>query len=149
SVTYREEFLHPTGGAGIVFNFGNYFSIDHQAVTATCFLDSVNTLSWWLYFGGEVYAIGVRFLRGGDYPFFNLPIFEIVDKPYDLAELQIRQVKNTAEQLYLATTVAERVYILDRWLSNLLNENRLVASTVYGAMGMIRQSHGQRPMHEI
>ena len=147
--TYREEFLHPNGGLGTIFNFGDEFLMDNQPISATSILDGTNTFSRRLNFIGDVYAVGIRFKPSGAYPFFRMPIYEIVDNPYDLTDLTMNGVQEIIEQLYHAPTMTEQAHILDQWLLSLLHENRLVASTVHGAMGLIRQSNGQGFMSDI
>lgn len=149
SSSYREEFLHPNGGLGTIFNFGDEFFLDDEPIALASVLDGTNSFSRRLNFKGDVYAIGIRFKPSGAYPFFRMPIYEIVDNPYDLTELHINTAKELMEQLYHASYIVEQVRLLDNWLLQLLNENRLVASTVHGAIGLIRQSNGQGFMSDI
>jgi AraC-like DNA-binding protein len=149
SSRYREEFLHPNGGLGTIFNYGDDIFLDNQRITEPSVMDGANTFSRRLNFRGEVNAVGIRFKPSGAYPFFRMPINEIIDNPYDLAMLKMTGVHVVYGQLGDAPTVYDQVQILDRWLLNLLNENRLAASTVQGAMGMIYQSNGQSFVNDI
>ncbi len=146
---YREEFLHPSGGLGIIFNFGDKLFLDGQPTVGHSFLDAANSVSRRLNFRGEVYAIGIRFFSGGAYPFFKMPIFEIVDKPYQLADLDISDMQSVQEQLYHAISIEDQVKVLDDWLLTQRHENQIDVLTVYRATDMIRQSHGRRFVSDI
>jgi hypothetical protein len=75
--TPKQEYLHPQGGFGIVFNFGDPISVDTQTVKAGVFLDGVNTVSRRLGFAGRVEQLGIRFHEGGAYPFLGIPLSEV------------------------------------------------------------------------
>ena len=146
---YREEFLHPTGGVGIILNYGDVFSLDNQLVTAKMCLDGANTFSRRLNFAGHVNAVGVRFKTAGAYPFFKMPIFEIIDHPYDLLDLQIPHIHNIYEQVYEATSIYKQAQLLNNWLLHLLNTNRIADATVQGAIQHLQQSHGIKSVQAI
>jgi hypothetical protein len=73
---YHEEYMHPQGGYGIVFNFGDKVRLDAQIVAEPVFLDGANSIYRWMGFFGQVDLLGVRFYEGGrilfwEYPFMN------------------------------------------------------------------------------
>lgn len=146
---YREEFLHPTGGMGIIFNYGDVFSLDDHLVTANMCLDGTNSFSRRLNWAGRVDAVGIRFKTAGAYPFFAMPIYEMIDHPYDLADLQIPYIHDIYEQVYLAVSIEEQAKILDQWLLNLVNNNRIADSTVQGAIQLFQRSHGLQSVQAI
>jgi hypothetical protein len=57
--------MHPTGGFGIVFNFGDPLSLDAQPLATPVFLDGTNTVSRRLSFVGQVDVMGIQFHAGG------------------------------------------------------------------------------------
>src|SRR5215204_3067540 len=70
----REEFLHPTGGFGIMFNLGDAVDLDGRRFQQECFLGGTNTATSRLHLHGRVEAIGIRFQPGGAYPFLQQPL---------------------------------------------------------------------------
>jgi len=69
--------MHPRGGFGIVFNFGDPVYLDGRIIKEPIFLDSANTLSRKMGFFGQIDLIGIRFQEGGAYPFLGVPLHEL------------------------------------------------------------------------
>ena len=64
-LTMHEEYMHPRGGFGLVFNFGDALFLDGQVVADPLFLDGATTISRKMGFLGRVELMGVRFEEGG------------------------------------------------------------------------------------
>ena len=88
---FHEEFMHPGGGFGIVFNLGNMPYLDGQPLAEPIFLDGVNTVSRRMGFIGAVDQIGISFCVGGAYPFIGLPLAELRDETTALLAALDRQ----------------------------------------------------------
>src|SRR5262249_32125388 len=73
----HEEYMHPLGGFGIVFNLGDPVSLDGQPLTEPVFLDGVNTVSRKMSFLGHVELLGISFHVGEAYPFLGIPLAEL------------------------------------------------------------------------
>src|SRR5262249_8650860 len=73
--------MHPSGGFGIVFNFGDQVCLDAQPIAAPVFLDGANTKSRRMVFLGHVEMMGVRFHEGGAFPFLGMPMIELQNEP--------------------------------------------------------------------
>src|SRR5262245_36256163 len=65
----REEYLHPSGGFGLVFNRGDALHLNERPLEKRLFLDGINTVSDKMGFQGTVDAFGVRFHPGAAFPF--------------------------------------------------------------------------------
>lgn len=112
--TYHEQFMHPRGGFGIVFNFGDQLHLDSQALTEPVFLDGVNTISRKMGFFGNVELMGIRFYEGGAYPFLALPLAELSNETALLDALPA--LLRLYARLYEAESLTARIELLDEWL---------------------------------
>src|SRR5260221_299141 len=79
-LAYQEEYMHPQGGFGIVFNFGDRLRLDGQALAEPIFLDGTNTVSRKMGFSGHIEQLGVSFCVGGAYPFLAVPLAELLNE---------------------------------------------------------------------
>ena len=79
-LAYHEEFMHPHGRFGIVFNFGDRVRLDAQTLAEPIFLDGAVSVSRKMGFLGHVDQIGVSFWEGGAYPFLAMPLAELLNE---------------------------------------------------------------------
>lgn len=113
---YREEFMHPTGGYGIVFNLGDSLRLDAQPITPPVFLDGANTVSRKMGFSGHVDLIGIRFYEGGAFPFLGIPLIELRDGLDVLSALDDGMLLSLHSRLYETQSLSARIAILEGWL---------------------------------
>jgi AraC-like DNA-binding protein len=111
-----EEFLHPSGGFGIIFNLGDDLAFDGVTVQQKYLLDGTNTVSRLLRFQGTVNAIGVRFYPGGAYPFLQIPMYELADEMVLLDDLALRLVNDLYHQVGETVTLTEKIGLIEDWL---------------------------------
>ncbi len=113
---YREEFMHPTGGFGLVFNLGDELYLDARPVAAPVFLDGATTRSRRMGFVGHVEVIGIRFHAGGAYPFLAVPLIELQNA------LNVLELRNDAfliqlhSRLHETPSLAGRIGLMEEWL---------------------------------
>src|SRR5262245_43643772 len=113
---YHEEYMHPVGGCGMVFNFGDTVRLDSEEVTAPVFLDGANTISRKMGFFGQVELIGVRFWTGGAYPFFAVPLAELMNEVAALDALDWRSLMRLYGRMVEAKMLPARLRLLEEWL---------------------------------
>lgn len=142
-LAYREEYMHPTGGFGMVFNLGGALHLDAQAITQPIFLDGANTVSRKMGFSGRVEVLGVRFREGGAYPFLGMPLSELRNeiafldavKSSGLAELQARLQETAAP--------SDRITLLEEWLLGRLLLGKERHAIIPASLTLLRRAHGQ------
>lgn len=113
---YHGEFMHPTGGYGIVFNLGDVLQLDAQAVSEPVFLDGANTVSRKMGFFGRVEVMGVRFREGGAYPFLGLPLNELRNERTLSAALERLGLRRLQAQIQGTESLSTRISLLEEWL---------------------------------
>jgi AraC-like DNA-binding protein len=139
----REEYMHPTGGYGIVFNFGDPVQLSGQKVTAPVFLDGTNTASSKMGFQGKVEQIGVSFWVGGGYSFLGVPLEVVRDIPLALAELDRAGMDSLYGRLCEAPNLQTRIALLEAWLLDRLRQGRERHPIVPETLAALRAVQGQ------
>ena len=114
--TYHDEYMHPRGGFGIVFNFGGQLRLDQQTLTEPLFLDGANTISRKMGFLGRVELMGIRFYEGGAYPFLAIPLDELRNETALLDALHRPSLMRLYGQLYETPSLSGRVQRIENWL---------------------------------
>lgn len=145
----QEQFLHPGGGMGLVFNLGDGFLIDGKKIESPTFLDGANSFSRRWTLTGHIHAIGFTFKPGGGFPFFRMPLHDLMDNPYDLSDVEVTRTLEVMEQVYEANSLTEKVQRLENWLIAQLDEDWTIAPTVNNAMTLIDQSQGQHQIEAV
>lgn len=145
--TYHEEFMHPTGGFGIVFNFGDPLHLDAQVIAEPVFLDGTNTVSRKLGFGSRVELMGVRFYEGGAYPFLAVPLNELRNEMSLGDALDRSGLLAFHARLYEAKSLAVRINLLEAWLMDRLSLGKERHEIVPVSLAMLRKadSYGSIP----
>jgi AraC-like DNA-binding protein len=136
---YHEEYMHPTGGYGLVFNFGDELRLDGTAVTEPVFLDGTNTFSRKLGFFGRVELMGIRFYEGGAYPFLGVPLNELRNETGLLDAVNKADWLNLQARVQEAESLPARVHLLDEWLLNRLLRGKERHILVPASLAMVRQ----------
>jgi AraC-like DNA-binding protein len=146
---YYEEYMHPTGGFGIIFNFGDTLRLDSQPVTEPVFLDGVNTVSRKLGFGGHVELMGVRFHEGGAYPFLGVPLNELRNEMALLDALERPDLLALHARLHEAQSLPARVHLLEEWLIGRLFLGKERNEIIPASLKMLLEAGGHRPIPEL
>jgi AraC-like DNA-binding protein len=148
-LTARQEYMHPTGGFGIVFNFGDALRLDAQAIADPIFLDGVNTISRKLSFLGHVELMGIRFREGGAYPFLGIPLHELRNELPLLDVLDRPSLLRLHARLYEAESLPARINLLEEWLMGRLALGKARNVLIPASLTMLRAKEGQLPIPEL
>ncbi len=148
-LTFREEYMHPRGGFGVVFNFGDPVFLDGRLVNEPLFLDGANTLSRKMGFVGRVDMVGIRFQEGGAYPFFGVPLHELRDAFTLLDVLDRRQLLRLHAQLAETAVLAHRFQLLDQWLVVRLAQGQARSLLIPPSLARLQTRAGQLPIPQL
>jgi hypothetical protein len=116
----HQEYMHPRGGFGIIFNIGDPLGLDAKTVSEPVFLDGANTVSRAIGFHGHVELIGIRFLEGGAYPFLGEPLNEFRNETTLPDSLDRPDLLHLYARLQEAGSLTTRVGLLEEWLASRL-----------------------------
>lgn len=147
--TYREEYMHPRGGFGIIFNLGDQLRLDAQTISEPIFLDGANTISRQLGFYGRVELMGVRFHEGGAYPCLGLPLSELRNDTKLLAALEDPELLRLRERLAAAPSLPARIGLLDDWLLGRLAHGPERHPLVPASLARLQAARGRLPMSTL
>ena len=138
---YHHEYMHPTGGFGIVFNFGGKLRLDgKQEMAEPIFLDGVNTVSRKLGFFGHIELLGVRFYEGGAYPFLGVPLIELQNEIALLDALNRPDLLRLHARLYEAESLPARINLLEEWLAGRLLLGKERNPLIPASLAMLREA---------
>ena len=138
----QQEYMHPRGGYGIVFNFGDALTLDSTVLTDPMFLDGTNTISRKMGFYGTVDVMGISFHEGSAYPFLTIPLIELSDEIALLDALQRPVLMRLYARLYDAKTLDARIALIEAWLFERLKLGKLSDPLVPASLELIRQTEG-------
>ena len=147
--SYREEFLHPDGGAGITFNVGDNLLMGENTIRQTYFLEVASTATRSLGLQGHIEAIGVRFKPGGVFPFLSTPLYELANDIILLDDLGLTRAQSVYQQICQAGSLAEKIAHVEMWLISRLRNSRVVSSIVGTSLDMMRKKKGQLSIKEV
>lgn len=145
----REEFMHPVGGYGIAFNFGDALWLDGQQVHAPAFLDGANTRSRKMTFLGRVDLLGVRFYEGGAYPFLGIPLSELRNEIALLEALGSPELLRLHARMAEAPSLTLRMQWLEAWLIERLLQGREQHGVVPLSLAMLREGAGELRIPQV
>jgi AraC-like DNA-binding protein len=146
---YHEEYMHPRGGFGIVFNLGDNLQLDSQAVTAPLFLDGANTVSRKLGFRGHVELLGVRFYEGGAYPFFGVSLNELQNELTLIDVLDRPGLLRLHARLQELKSLTARISLLEEWLIGRLLLGKERDALIPASLAMLREGEGRLPIPHL
>jgi AraC-like DNA-binding protein len=135
---YREEFMHPQGGYGIIFNLGDVPLLDKQVLEAPVFLDGANNQSRKMAFIGKVALLGIRFKVGGAYPFLGIPLAELSN------QTALMEILGEAAVMPLYEAIAnvplrEQIRLIEAWLLQRLARGKDADRLVWDSLALIRR----------
>jgi len=134
---YHEEYMNPTGGYGISFNFGNKLLVDDQNLNESVFLDGANTISRKVGFVGQVELLGIRFREGSAYPFLGIPLNELRNETAFLTTDKIKLLSLHA-QLGELRTLSQRIQLIEEWLVDRLALGLTQTDIIPASLEMLR-----------
>ena len=148
-LAYHEEYMHPRGGFGIVFNFGDPLHLGATTVIEPVFLDATNTVSRKLGFLGQVELLGIRFHEGGAYPFLGVPLLELKNEIALLDALDRTTLLRLHACLNEAESLAARIHLLEEWWLGRLALGAERDGLIPASLKMLREKQGNLPIPQV
>lgn len=149
-VFQHEEFLHPEGGFGMIFNFGDNFSFDGQLIQKKYLLDGANSKSRRMQFQGNVEAIGIRFYTGGAYPFLKIPLYKLADEFLLLDDLALNLIDSLYESIINTSDILEKIRLLEKWLiQRLHNSDTTLSGLITPSLRLLHNTEEDRSIKKI
>jgi AraC-like DNA-binding protein len=145
----REEYMHPVGGFGLVFNFGDSVCLDGQVVSDPLFLDGTTTISRAMGFRGRVEMLGIRFVEGGAYPILGLPLAELRNELSLLDALERPPLLRLHARLHEAPSTPARLQLLEAWLLDRLALGKARSPIIPESLALLRDSAGRQPIAQL
>src|SRR5262245_49978262 len=96
----------------------------------------------------EASLLGVHFKPGGAFPFFGVPMGELVDTHVDLQTLWSRSGRELRERLVTATRPVDKFRVLEGVLASRLSDTSTDSDVVRFAVDALSRS-GARRVHEV
>lgn len=144
-----DERLHPSGGMGIILNYGDALQFDGVLNNESCILDGTNTLSRKLRLKGAVNAVGIRFKPAGAHLLFSLPLNEIKNETISLAHAMFKTPAEFYDKLIEAQTFHLKIAIIENWLCHSLRMNKNISNIVLESMRLIKNHKGLLPIKSV
>ena len=135
---YHEEYMNPTGGYGIAFNYGHKLLVDGEYLTEPVFLDGANTISRKVGFVGRVELLGIRFREGGAYPFLGIPLSELRNEIAFLMASDKTKLLELYARLGEMRTLSERIKCIEIWLMERLALGKTHPEIIQASLAMQR-----------
>jgi AraC-like DNA-binding protein len=148
-LTYHEEYMHPQGGFGIVFNFGDQLRLDRGILSEPVFLDGANTISRKMGFVGHIEVMGVAFYTGEAYPFLAVPLGELRNETALLDALDKPSLMQLYGRLYEADSLPARVNLLEQWLWGRLSLGKRRDLLIPETLALLRKAHGKLSVAQL
>ena len=150
----RTEKIISDGGMGIVFNFGDKFSIKIGERTSTdtagYFVTGPTRKATHLRFDEKIYAIGIRFNPGGAYPFFQEDISNFTDRIIPGFENENFKINNLYLKLKNADSLIEKITELDRYLLKTPRRSDALPSLwMIQVINIIQQHKGSMKINDL
>ena len=136
------ESLHPDGGMGFIFNYGDGFQINNNKQINT-FLDGTNTKSTCLTLTENINALGIRFKPAGAAAFFDMPLDELKNQNIDLVDLNFNLYSQLYHQLPEQENLLAKISLIEKTLLKTRKPEGKVSVHTYQAIQQIKQSHGR------
>lgn len=143
------EYLHPDGGIGIIFNYGNALTFNDKSNQSESFLDATNTRTIKLGLSGNINAIGIRFKPAGAHSFIKIPLGEIKNTSILLADIGMHSIENLYDKLQSRIGYQEKVQLIEKTLLNSLLENRKLTDVTIQACELIKGLKGMTSVNEV
>lgn len=141
--TCHEEYMNPSGGYGIAFNFGDVVQLGAQTITEPVFLHGANTISRAMGFFGRVEQLGIRFYEGGAFPFIGVPLIELQNEIDLLDAMDRTDLLRLHARLQEAVSLPARICLLENWLVARLNLGKEQNALVPPTLQRLRKSNGR------
>jgi AraC-like DNA-binding protein len=144
----RQEFMHPDGSMGLVFNYGDTLELGDNS-SQTIILDTVSPQSQQLKLAGSIEAFGILFRPGGAFPLFGIPINELASTDVLLSSVPALRLPQLHMQLYETPSLADKVALVETWVTTLLQEMRSESPVIKPSIELITRAYGQLSIKQV
>ncbi len=138
-----QEFLHPDGGMGFIFNYGDSLSFDGQIEKNDASLDGTSTKSTHLVLTENIKAVGIRFKPAGASVFFDMPLHEFKDQRVSMRDLNSIQFENLYDQISQHKSLRAKVSIIEKVLHKIRRADGIISTRLLSAIHHLKESQGQ------
>ncbi|WP_432473487.1 helix-turn-helix domain-containing protein [Amphritea sp. HPY] len=147
-------FLHPDGGAGLVFNFGSVWSLNGEAFKTPYLFSGPTQQTSALNLYNDVDAIGIRFHPGMAYPFMEQPLAELRSHLSDPLSFATRfSTVDLADQLFDQPSnqdqTIDRISVIEQHLSDCLRYTTNSAIDIRQPLNWLNLHKGQASIEEL
>lgn len=139
---YREEFMHPRGGFGIVFNFGDAVFLNGQPRAEPVFLDGSTVVSRRMGLLGNIDLLGINFHEGGAYPFVGVSLAELRNEVHPLDVMDRALLLELYARLAGEAGPLARINRLEEWLLGRLLRGKPRDSLIPASLALLRAGRG-------
>jgi len=143
------EFLHPDGGMGVVFNYGDPLSFNGSVNIGESFLNGAYTRSTCLGLTGAINAIGVRFKPAGAHAFFLMPLNELKNGNILCADMGARGISSLFEKLAMASNDISKKKVIDETMLAMFDADRCASDVVKQSIAITAKYKGICPVTKI
>jgi len=143
------EYLHPDGGFGIIFNFGNTLSFDNKTNKEMCFFDGTNTKTRLLGLSGHINAIGIRFKPSAAHAFLPVSLRDLKNETISLADAGLKNLSNLHNVLATYTSLKNKTQALDKAMFNCFDINSKPTAVDLQALRIIKNNRGLLPVEKV
>ncbi len=145
----RDEFMHPDGSMGLVFNWGDVLKLSHGHYQQGIAIGAVIPQSKQLRLFGSVEAFGILFRTGAAFRIFGIPMHEL-DQIDDAALYPLpAYLPQLHAQLYAASTLAEKVALAETWLMGLLQAATPPSRVIDHTLTLANRANGQLSIAQL
>ena len=138
-----QEFLHPDGGMGFIFNYGDNLLFNGQVIQDKACLDGVSTKSTLLILTENIKAAGIRFKPAGASVFLDSPLHELKDQRVSTRDLNSSLFANLYDQISEHKNLNEKVFIIEQALIEALRPDRIISTRMTNAIQQLNNSQGR------
>jgi len=147
--TVCNEYLHPDGGFGLIFNFGNTLSFDNKTNKEMCFFDGTNTKTRRLGLSGHINAIGIRFKPSAAHAFLPVSLSDLKNETISLPDAGLKHLSNLHHILATYTNLKDKTQALDKAMFNCFDISNKPTAIAIQALRIIKNNRGLLPVEKI
>jgi len=144
-----QQFLHPDGGMGFIFNYGDSLSFDGKSDHDRTYLDGTNTKTIRLVLTENINAVGIRFKPAGASVFFNTPLHELKDQRVNIKDLNSIHFANLADRISAQEGLHAKMAIIEQVLLQARSTNRIISTRMTSAIQKIKDCQGRLELNSL
>lgn len=144
-----QEFLHPDGGMGLIFNYGDTLSFNGEQKQTHTSLDGATTRTIELGLGGCINAVGIRFKPAGASVFMGLPLSELKNHQLDVTDVKLKHLSGLYNILPSQKTLFTKIMAIEHALMKSRQEDKHISHLVHAAIDGITRTRGALAMNDL